>query len=209
MIVVNFWQNEHRGTRLAITTPDSIFIVAIEVGLCRSVRIGGATRSLTSGYAKERESRFATIWAGGKKSTLRDQKGVGGNTHRCVVMKAAPASNLIISQSHIFKFFVIALNRPTPFSGINKPPQRRSFGQRQEPVFGRIALIQGPLHQQPLFRARSLSSVITISGARPRGAEVRAHFAARSFTPSNRAKRVATELVGQLSNCQRLMLRIS
>src|SRR5262245_5345743 len=209
MMVVNFWQNGHRGTRLAITTPDSIFIVAIEVGLCRSVRIGGATGSLTSGYAKERESRFATIWAGGKKSTLRDQKGVGGNTHRRVMMKAAPSSDFVTSQSQVFEFFVIALNRPTPFGGINKPLQRSSSGQRQKPVFGRIALIHGPLHQQPLFRTRSLSPVITISRAHPRGAELRAHLAARSFTPSYRAKRVATKLVGQLSNCQRLMLRIS
>ena len=71
MMTVKFWQNGHRGARLAITTPDSIFIVAIEVGLCRSVRIVGAMGSLTSGYAKERQSRFAMIWTGGKKITRK------------------------------------------------------------------------------------------------------------------------------------------
>src|SRR5262245_13542009 len=41
-----FLQNGHRRTRFANTTPDSICIVAIDVGLCRSGRIGGAAGSL-------------------------------------------------------------------------------------------------------------------------------------------------------------------
>jgi hypothetical protein len=44
---LNLWQIGHPGMRFAITTPDFICIVAIDVGLCRSGRIGGAVGSLT------------------------------------------------------------------------------------------------------------------------------------------------------------------
>src|SRR5262245_127225 len=204
MLAFNFWQNGHRGSRLVIITPDSICTVAIEAGLCRSVRTGGIRGSLTSGYAILRESRFATIWARGKKATLCDQKRIGGYTHRCMVMKAAPATDFVTSQSYVFELSVIFLNRPTPFCGINKPRQGRFLRQRQEPVTGRVALIHGPFNQQPFLCARSLSLVIKISWSHAHGVEVRAHLSARSFAPSNRAKRVASNLVGQLSNCQRL-----
>lgn len=83
-----FWQNGHRGTRLAIATLDSIFMVAIEVGLCRSGRIGGAAGSLTSGYSRYRASRCATISAEGKKAAFPNQKRVCRNglsrTHRMI-----------------------------------------------------------------------------------------------------------------------------
>ena len=204
MLTVNFWQNGHRGTRLAIITPDSICIVAIEVGLCRSVRIGGIRGSLTSGYAKLRESRLATIWARGKKPSLCDQKRIGGNTHRCVVMKAAPATDLVTSQSYVLELSVIFLNRPASLGCINKPRQGRFLGQRQEPVTGRLALLHGPFHQQPFLCARSLSLVLKISWSHALGGEMRAHLSARSFTPGNRAKRVAPKLLGQLSDCQLL-----
>src|SRR5262249_15217721 len=41
---LNFWQNGRRGTRLAMATLDSTCRVAIEVGLCRSGRMGGSRR---------------------------------------------------------------------------------------------------------------------------------------------------------------------
>src|SRR5262245_24175086 len=41
-----FLQNGHRRTRFTNTTPESICRVAIDVGLCRSGRIGGAAGSL-------------------------------------------------------------------------------------------------------------------------------------------------------------------
>ena len=42
-----FLQNGHRRTRFAITTPDSICIFAIDLGLRHSGRIGGAAGSLS------------------------------------------------------------------------------------------------------------------------------------------------------------------
>ena len=84
---LNLWQNGHRGTRFAITTPDSICIVTSDVGLCRSGRIGGAAGSPTSVYSRKCASRCATISAEGKKPAFPDQKRVCRNRHRRVMVK--------------------------------------------------------------------------------------------------------------------------
>src|SRR5262245_5716646 len=112
-----FWQNGHRGTQFAITTPDSSRMVVIDVGLCRSGRTGGAAISLTSGYSRKRTSRCATISAEGKKAAFPNQKRICRNAHRRVMMKAAPTAHFVIPQPDHFEVLVIAFNRPT----LNRP----------------------------------------------------------------------------------------
>lgn len=174
--------------RFAITTPDSICIVAIDVGLCRSGRIGGAAGSLTSGYSRNRASRCATISAEGKKPAFPDQKRVCRNRHRRVMMKAAPAPHFVISQPDRFEVFVISFDWPTPFGGIDQLSQRRFWAQCQKPVFGRVAFSKRPLDQQPLVGPRSFSPIIEMSRSHTPHAEMRAQFAARSLAPSDRAE---------------------
>ena len=134
---LNLWQNGHRGTRFAITTPDSICIVTSDVGLCRSGRIGGAAGSPTSVYSRKRAPRCATISAEGKKPAFPNQKRVCRNRHRRVMMKAAPAAHFVISQPNCFEVFVIAFDRPTTFGSVDQLSQGRLPSQCQEPVFGR------------------------------------------------------------------------
>jgi len=205
---LNLWQNGHRGMLFAITTPDSICIVAIDVGLCRSGRIGGAAGSLTSGYSRKRASRCATISAEGKKSAFPDQKRVCRNRHRRVMMKASPTPHLVISQSDRFEVFVISFDWPTTFGGVDQLSQRRLSAQRQKPIFGRIAFSKRPLDQQPLFGARSFSPIIEMSWSHAPHAEMRSQLAARSLAPSDRAETIATKLIGQLARCDWLMLRV-
>src|SRR5262245_32522107 len=208
MRLLNLWQNGHLGMRFAITTPDSICIVAIDVGLCRSGRIGGAAGSLTSGYSRNRASRCATISAGGKKSAFPNQKRVCRNRHRRVMMKAAPSPHFVISKSDRFEVFVVIFDWPTPFGGVDQLSQGRLSVQRQKPIFGRIAFSKRPLDQQPLFGARSLSPVIKMSRSHTPSAKMRAQFAVRSFAPSDLAERIATKLIGQLAYSHWLMLLI-
>src|SRR5262245_11298769 len=205
---LNLWQNGHLGMRFAITTPDSICIVAIDVGLCRSGRIGGAAGSLTSGYSRKRTSRCATISAEGKKPAFPDQKRVCRNRHRRVMMKAAPAPHFVISKSDRFEVFVISFDWPTPFGGVDQLSQRRLSAQRQKPIFGRIAFSKRPLDQQPLFGPRSFSSIIEMSGSHTPHAEMRAQFAARSLAPGDGAETIATKLIGQLARCDWLVLLV-
>ena len=205
---LNLWQNGHRGMRFAITTPDSICIVAIDVGLCRSGRIGGAAGSLTSGYSRNRASRCATISAEGKKPAFPDQKRVRRNRHRRVMMKASPAPHFVISQSDRLEVFVISFNWPTRFGGVDQLSQRRLSAQRQKPVFGRISFSKRPFNQQPLFGAWSFSPIIEMSWSHTPHAEMRAHFAARSLAPDDRAETIAAKLIGQLARGDWLMLRV-
>jgi len=90
-----FWQNGHQGTSFVIATPDSICKVVIDVGSCRSGRIGGAAGSLTFGYSRKRASRCATISAKGKKPAFPNQKRVCRDAHRRVMMKAAPTAQRV------------------------------------------------------------------------------------------------------------------
>jgi hypothetical protein len=205
---LNLWQNGHRGTRFAIATPDSICKVVIDVGLCRSGRIGGAAGSFTSGYSRKRASRCATISAEGKKPAFPDQKRVCRNAHRRVMMKAAPTSHFVIPQPDSLEFFVIAFDRPTAFGCVNQPSQGRLPAQCQKPIFGRISFSKGPLNQQPLFVARSLSLMIEMSRPDQFRAEMRTQFAVRSFTPRNWPETVAAKLIGKLPHCHRLMLLV-
>ena len=201
----DFWQNGHRGTRLAIITPDSICIVAIEVGLCLSGRIGGDLGSATSGYASDRPSRLAMISAGGKKPTLHNQKSVCGDTHHCVMMKAPPTPHFVMTQAHIFQFFVIALNRPAPFGRIHQLAQARLLPESRKVVFRRHGFSLRPLNQQPFLRAWRFSQIILMRRSDTLGAKVGTHFAARSFAPDERVKTVAPPLISQLSRGDRLM----
>jgi hypothetical protein len=203
-----FWQNGHPGTRLAIATPDSICMVAIEVGLCRSGRIGRAAGSLSSRYSRYRASRCATISAEGKNAAFSNQERVSRNAQPRVMMKPAPTTHFVIPQPDRFEVFVIAFDRPTTFSCVNQPSQGRLSAQCQEPVFGRIAFGQGPLNQQPLFVTRGLSLVIEMSRSHTSSTEMRTHLAVRSFAPGDQAETVAARLIGQLPHCDWLMLLI-
>jgi len=205
---LNLWQNGHRGMRFAITTPVSIFIVAIDVGLCRSGRIGGAAGSLNSGYSRKRASRCATISAEGKRPAFPHQKRICRNRYRRVMMKPAPDSHFVISQPDRFEVFVISFDWPTPFGGVDQPSQRRLSAQRQKPIFGRIAFSKRPLNQQPLFGPQSLSPIIEMSWSHTSHPEIRAQFAARSLAPSEQAETTATKLICQMVHCDWLMFLV-
>src|ERR1700730_9863541 len=81
-------QQGHRGRVLASATMRRLRIVAIELGMCRSGRIGGASGSVTVGNGRSRERRGEMWSRGGDGASFGDQKAVGGNTESGIATRA-------------------------------------------------------------------------------------------------------------------------
>jgi hypothetical protein len=58
----------------------------------------------------------------GKGAAFGDQKAVGGNTERSMVVKAAPPAPFIIAEAQfLLEFLVIALDPPAQFGQVDQP----------------------------------------------------------------------------------------
>src|ERR1700730_11558357 len=96
-------------------------IVAIELGMCRSGRIGGASGSVTVGNGRSRERRGEMWSRGGDGAAFGDQKAVGGNTEGGMVVEAAPPAPLIITKAEfLLQLLIIALDPPSQLGDINQ-----------------------------------------------------------------------------------------
>ena len=119
-------------------------IVAIELGTWRSVLGGGASGSITFGNGKFFEPRGVTNPRGGNPLPLGDQKSVGGDAQRGVVVEAAPASSFEMSEPDLlFELLIIALDTPTEFSEVHQFAEGDVFRQGRKPIFGRLFLAFG------------------------------------------------------------------
>ena len=92
-------QQGHLGRVLARATIRRLRTVMIELGMCRSGRIGGASGSITLGNGKSRELCGKTWCCGGKGASFGNQKAVGGDTECGMVVKAAPPAPFIIAEA--------------------------------------------------------------------------------------------------------------
>src|SRR5712671_5746515 len=96
-------------------------IVAIELGMCRSGRIGGASGSVTVGNGRSRERRGEMWSRGGDGASFGDQKAVGGNTEGGMVVEAAPPAPFIITKPEfLLQLLIIALDPPSQLCDINQ-----------------------------------------------------------------------------------------
>ena len=83
-------------------------MVAIEFGMWRSVRSGGASGSITLGNGRLREEPCGTRSAGGNRLPLGDQEAIGGDAQCCVVMEAAPAAPFEMAEPDLlFEFLIV------------------------------------------------------------------------------------------------------
>ena len=65
-----------------------------------------------------------------------------------MVMKSSPASSFEIGDAEFaLEFLIVAFDAPAQFRGIDENFDRSALGQGREPVFGRLALVFGPLDQ--------------------------------------------------------------
>ena len=68
-------------------------------------------------------------------------------------MESSPASSFEMGEAEFaLEFLIVAFDAPAQFRGIDENFDRSVFGQGREPVFGRLALVFGPLDQQPFER---------------------------------------------------------
>jgi hypothetical protein len=204
------WQQGQRWRPRTSATINSLRNVAIEVGLCRSGRTGSSAPSLTPGNSKLVESRLAANSSWGEMTALGDQKGIGRQAHRRVMMKAAPLAPLIIREpDFLFEFFVVAFDPPAQFGEMNQFLQRRPGRQRREPILGRRALALGPFDEQPLFLTWGTAQIIAMRRTHLHGSKARTHFSARPFAPTDFAQLLGGQAESQCLDRHRLMFKIA
>src|SRR3979411_1271519 len=98
-------QHGHRGRYLTSSAIRRRRMVAIEFGMCRSGRKGGASGSGTSGNGTWREEHGGGRSWGGNRLPLGDQESVGCDAQRRMVMEAAPSAPFIVPQSDLLLKF--------------------------------------------------------------------------------------------------------
>jgi hypothetical protein len=80
----------------------------------------------------------------GKKTPLGDEEAISGDAQGGMMMKAAPATALIVIEpDFLFQFLIVALNAPSAFGGGHQIRERGVGRQGRQPVFG--VLIPIPL----------------------------------------------------------------
>src|SRR5512134_1490111 len=93
--------------------------VAIEVATWRSVRSGGAAGSVTVGKGRRLDQPAGADGGGGNRGPLRHQESIGGNAHRRMMMKAAPAAPLVVAEADLlFELEISALEQPAQLGEI-------------------------------------------------------------------------------------------
>src|ERR1700689_4379436 len=109
-------QHGHRGSIRAIATTILQWTVAIELGMCRWGRSGGAAGAVTAGNCRFREPPGATRSRGGNRLPFGDQESVGRDTQCSVMMEASPSAPFVVAELDLLlEFLVIALDAPAHF----------------------------------------------------------------------------------------------
>ena len=74
--------------------------------------------------------------------SLREKEGVGGDTQRGMVVKAAPTAALEVAEAKLlFEFLVVTLDAPTQLGDAHQFLECSGGGQGTQEVFGRFGCI--------------------------------------------------------------------
>src|ERR1700758_1405467 len=145
-------QQGHLGRVLASATMSRLRTVVIELGMCRSGRIGGASGSVTIGNGRSREWRGETWSRGGDGASFGDQEAIGGDAQCGVMVEAAPPAPFIIAEAEfLLELLIIALDPPSQLCQIAQTIEGGLFGQGGKPILGRLGFVFRPLDQKPFF----------------------------------------------------------
>src|ERR1700750_2378618 len=150
-------------------------MVAIESGMCRSVRRGSASGSVIGGKRKLREPHGGGRGRGGNRVPLGNQEAVGGDAQGGVVVEAAPASAFEVAEPEfLLELLVVALDAPAQLRNVDQTFEGDVGWQGREPVFGRLLLAFRPFEQEPFFAVQ----FVAMGGAHaPAGKAGRSHAA--------------------------------
>jgi len=170
----------------------------------------GASGSVTFGNGKFLEPRGGTRCRGGNHLPLRDQKSVGRDAQRGMVMEAAPASSFeMFEPDLLLELLIIALDTPTPFGEVHQFAESDVSRQGRKPIFGRLFLTFGPFDQQPLFGPAFRACVISMRDTNPHASKARRKRLGRSLPPFNPAPGALGKAESELLDRNRFMLVVA
>ena len=185
-------------------------IVAIELGMCRSGRIGGASGSVTVGNGRSRERRGEMWSRGGDGASFGDQKAVGGNTESGMVVEAAPPAPFIITKPEfLLQLLIIALDPPSQLCDINQTFEGDILWQSGKPILGRLGFFWRPLDQQPLFGARLGQQGIAMCRPHPLPRKARREPVCSALAPRDCLPRFGRQAESEHLRRDRLMLQVA
>src|ERR1700680_3276143 len=144
------------------------------------------------------------------RDSLREEEGVGGDTQRGVVVKAAPTAALEMAEAKLlFELLVVALDTPAQLGDAHQFLERSGGGQGAQEVFGRRGLAAGPFDEQPLLGVGLDTQVVAVRAAHPQRGKARGQGFIGAFTPSDGVETPAWPLHRQRLGAQRLVLGIA
>src|SRR6202789_2804506 len=185
-------------------------MVGMEVGTCRSGRIGGSAGSITVGKARRLAARGLSWSRGGNRLPEGDEESVGGDAETGVVVEASPTSAFIVAQSQLLlEFLIIPLNPPAQLGGVDQFGDRRVGRQGGEPILARLGLALRPLDQEPFFPMRLGSIEVPGGRTQANGGEARAEFGVGSLPPGDGTPSLGREFFGQGLGRDRLVIGVA
>src|SRR5690242_21130890 len=160
----------------------------MECGTWRSGRIGGAAGLETLGWRRRLDPGGREAALRGEKAALGDEEAVGCDAEAGVVVKAAPATPLVVAEADLlFELLVVALDKPARLGGVGQPLERGRGWQVGEPVFGGLGLALGPLDQQPLLWPGLGAPGVAVRRSDPQDSKAGGQQRLAAFTPAHRA----------------------
>src|SRR4051794_25564487 len=177
-------QQGQRGRRRISATARCRRKVAIEAGLCRSGRTGGAPGPVASGSLRYEEPGPPP--QGGKAAALGHQEPVSRDAQGGVVVEAAPAPALEVPQPELLlQLLEVALDAPAQLRDRDQLLEGRRLGQGREPVLRRLLLALGPLGEEPLLGPRLAQPEVAVRPPDPPRREARAQPPGRGLAPAD------------------------
>ena len=126
--------------------------LAIEVASWRCGRIRGAAWPK---MARRAEACAVEVASGGKSTAFGDQKAIGGDTERGMMVEDAPGTALeVVESQFLLEFLEVALNAPAQLGSPDQLLKRCGGWQVGQPILGGFGAVCGPLDEQPLLAMR-------------------------------------------------------
>ena len=101
-------------------------------------------------------------------------------------MKAAPTASFVVAQPEfLLRFLVIPFDDPAMFGHVHQFPKIDVSVQSGQPVLGWLRFRGGPFDQQPFFRVRFRSPLVTMRGAHPDSRKAGLQFLLHPLSPSD------------------------
>src|SRR6516162_9116512 len=126
------------------------------------------------------------------------------------MMKAAPASPLIVAEPDLLlEFLIVAFDAPAQFGEIDQPGEADVLGQSRQPIFCRLLLAFGPFDQQPFLRPGLTAIEVAPGDTNTQARKTRSERSRRPLPPGDRPPCSGWKAERKVLDTDRLMLGIA